>query len=904
MIDRRAFVVWVVPTIIVCFGAERALGQGAAVFEGTFQDDRLTVIAAADSAAGKSYSGTIVMVSAEGNRRFPFQASEQGGELVGRFVVGDKSFDFHAAMEKGLLVFRTGENFQTEYRLARVNAPAGGAAVTTGPTAPSPRVVPRPAPVARPPPPPPPPPPGSVMTRSQSIERAIQAAKTYVYSLQKDGNWDRPERSPDPRRNAKGLIDAMDHAHASQWGGLSALATYALLASGDKPEDDPIANALSWLATAQIDGTYALACRALVWSQLPARRRSDFLEHAKRDRDMLLNNRRTDPRVAGMFHYKAEGLGFDHSNSQFGVLGLWAVEQCGAEVDTRLWKEFEQAWMRTQLKDGGWSYSPLAVEGADRATPSMTAAGVASLFIATDHLYGNVGADCRGNVPHKAIDAGMRWIAEHYDQTFKGSWPIYTLYGMERIGLASGYKSFGTVDWYASGVDYLLANQRPDGSWGTGLADTCFGILFLVRGRAPVVMNKLEYAIDTHGDTPRPANWHQRPRDCANLVRWMGRQMERELAWQIVNLKGPVEGLHDSPILFVSGNQALSFTNQEEQKLAEFVRQGGLIVGHADCGQAVFSESFKRLGTKLFSPYEFRNLPKDHLINTILFDGRKWKNPPQVLGLSNGARELMLLIPIGDPGRYWQNGVYAGREASHELMANVYLYVSENKQLRNRGESNVVTANPAVQTTGTIKLARLEYGGNWDPEPGGWRRLAAVMHNEGRVGLEVSSIKLGEGKLASSGIKLAHLTGTGKFILREEQRKEIRDFVAGGGTLIADACGGGGEAATAIESELAAMFPGAKPAVFKPDHPLYGQTGASAGEIALRPFAAKLVAGKFAGPRLRGIEVGGRTAVIFSPEDLSVGLVGQPVEGIIGYTPASATALVKGILLWQGQGRQ
>jgi hypothetical protein len=35
-----------------------------------------------------------------------------------------------------------------------------------------------------------------------------------------------------------------------------------------------------------------------------------------------------------------------------------------------------------------------------------------------------------------------------------------------------------------------------------------------------------------------------------------------------------------------------------------------------------------------------------------------------------------------------------------------------------------------------------------------------------------------------------------------------------------------------------------------------------------------------------------------------VGLVGQPVEGIIGYTPASATALVKGILLWQGQGRQ
>jgi hypothetical protein len=876
----------------------RAPGQQAGpTFEGTFADDQVTVVSTADP-GGKAYSGTIVMRSGEGNRRFRFDATEQAGELVGRFKAGDQSFEFRGRMDNGVLVFRTGEKTPTEYRLGRMNAAVTGAAGAgnTGAAAPQPapqpgpQVMPRPAPVPRPPPV------GTLMTRSQSIARAIQAAKGYVYARQKDGNWDRPQRGEEPKRNAKGLIDAMGHAHASQWGGLSALATYALLASGDKPEEPHVANAVNWLATAEIDGTYAVACRALVWSQMPARRRGEFLEYAKRDRDLLLTNRRTDPRFAGMFHYTSQGLGFDHSNSQFGVLGLWAAEQCGAEVDTRLWKEFETAWTRTQGKDGGWGYSPLTVE-ADRPTPSMTAAGVATLFIATDHLYGNVGVDCRGNVPHKAIDAGMRWIGDHYDQTFNGNWPLYTLYGMERIGLASGYKYFGTVDWYKDGVDYLLRTQQGDGSWGNGLADTCFGILFLVRGRAPVVMNKLEYAIDTHGDAPKPANWHERPRDCANLVRWMGRQMERELAWQIVNLKGPVEDLHDSPILFVSGNQMLSFTKDQEQKLTDFVHQGGLIVGHADCGQAAFSESFKRLGTRLFSPHEFRNLPKDHLINTILFDHTKWKNPPQVLGLSNGARELMLLIANGDPGRYWQNGVYAGREASHELMANVYLYVSEKKELRNRGESHVVIADPAVAANATIKLARLEYGGNWDPEPGGWRRLAAVMHNEGRVDLAVETVTLGEGKLAGSGIKLAHLTGTGKFTLRDEQRRELKAFLDADGTLIADACGGSGEAATAIESELAAIFPGTKPAILKPDHPIYGRLGASSGEIALRPFAAKLLAAK-SGPRLRGIDVGGRTAVIFSPEDLSAALVGQGVEGIIGYTPASATALVKSILLW------
>ena len=38
-------------------------------------------------------------------------------------------------------------------------------------------------------------------------------------------------------------------------------------------------------------------------------------------------------------------------------------------------------------------------------------------------------------------------------------------------------------------------------------------------------------------------------------------------------------------------------------------------------------------------------------------------------------------------------------------------------------------------------------------------------------------------------------------------------------------------------------------------------------------------------PRVRGINVKGRVAVFYSREDLSAGMVGQPVDGITGYTP-------------------
>ncbi len=49
-------------------------------------------------------------------------------------------------------------------------------------------------------------------------------------------------------------------------------------------------------------------------------------------------------------------------------------------------------------------------------------------------------------------------------------------------------------------------------------------------------------------------------------------------------------------------------------------------------------------------------------------------------------------------------------------------------------------------------------------------------------------------------------------------------------------------------------------------------------------------------PRLQGVERGGRLVIIYSREDLTAGLVGQAVDGIIGYDPATATSLMTRIL--------
>ena len=56
--------------------------------------------------------------------------------------------------------------------------------------------------------------------------------------------------------------------------------------------------------------------------------------------------------------------------------------------------------------------------------------------------------------------------------------------------------------------------------------------------------------------------------------------------------------------------------------------------------------------------------------------------------------------------------------------------------------------------------------------------------------------------------------------------------------------------------------------------------------------------GTLRGPQLRGIEQGGRLVCIYSREDLSTGLVGEAVDGIIGYSPTTATNLMRKIVLY------
>lgn len=747
----------------------------------------------------------------------------------------------------------------------------------------------------------------------QRMDAAIEKAKRFIYRHQSmDGRWE-----TDPSR--VGDDDNWQKMQGSTYGGYTALCTYALLAAGESPNDPRIKSAVDFLKHVELIGVYATAMRLQVWLLIP-HESTEIKALIHKDADFLLNgvNVKADVRGSndGLWDYLGKGLRVDHSVSQYGVLGLWAAEQTGAvDVATPKWKLFESAWRRDQQPDGGWSY-----DWNGERTLSMTAAGVASLFITADYLHAEEGIACLGTLTNPWIDRGLNWIDTHYDEVYDST---YAMYGVERIGAASGYKFFGKHDWFLDLTEKLITTQDKDGSWSSSypgmqqLDATCFALLFMARGEAPVLMNKLDYHLHapipgkpvilppTSGPTlMETVNWNERPRDLSNLANFVGHQTETYRNWQIVSLQALPEDLHDAPVLYMSGSDALDLNAEDAKRLKLFVQQGGMILGNSDCGKEAFTRSFKALGRAMFGG-AFRELPPQHPAFTHeQFAAKAWRVRPSVLGLTNGVRELMILLPDSDPARWWQTPKgAAGHEDAFELGTDLYQYAID-RQLWSKGRGYMVRFNPsAPPSSHKLKVARLAVGPNWDPEPGGWVRLAAILHNEDLTDMAVLPVTPGAGNLAA--MHVAHLTGTTAFSLTNPARLEIKSFVEHGGTLVIDAAGGSLPFADSAEQELKNIFgPAITPQLDEPLPPnseLYTLPHHAIDSFTYRAWTRANSVGALKQSQLRGVRIGNRIAVFFSRVDLSAGLVGEPVDGIVGYTPETATAIMRNIMLYATQ---
>jgi hypothetical protein len=225
-------------------------------------------------------------------------------------------------------------------------------------------------------------------------------------------------------------------------------------------------------------------------------------------------------------------------------------------------------------------------------------------------------------------------------------------------------------------------------------------------------------------------DWNQKSRDVAGLVRHAENSLERLLNWQIVDVEDDISDWMEAPVLYLTGERAWEFSSADVEKLREYVGRGGLLFAVAHDDSRDFIESMRALASKLFPNESLERLEKDHpLLNGEV--RMPIEDPPPLYAVSDGRRMLMLVSgrDIAEPWHYYRPRRYDDEFA---LGINLYLYATDKTTPRSRLARRTIETASVVPLR-TVRVARIKYGGLWNPEPYGWPRFGQYMLNESQT---------------------------------------------------------------------------------------------------------------------------------------------------------------------------
>lgn len=725
--------------------------------------------------------------------------------------------------------------------------------------------------------------------------------------------------------------------HPGEPGGLTALCTLALLNCGRTKDDPRVKNALDYLnGMTNPERTYSVSLMIMAFAQAdPIKYRLKITGLAK----WLEARQIRDGDAKGGWTYSSRGGRPDNSNSQFALLALHEAERAGVKIDDQTWQLAYNYWTRPGLQnlDGGFGY-----DTGHPSSGSMTCAGIASLIIARDRLQAGDARivdgriQCCGNQePSDPRDDALLWMSKSFSvqrNPNSSSWLLYYLYALERVGRMSGQRTIGGHDWYREGSEHLVAQQGAtlNNSWqGVGfiednpLVATSFALLFLSKGRRPVVMGKLMHQPDAPGGS---TDWDHHRRAVQNLVMRVEKPWKRDLSWQTIDVRNStVVELLEAPVLFLSGADGLNLTPEQKQNLKEYVEQGGFIFAEAcngnGCNGKQFDADFRSLMAELFPDSELRKLPPDHAV----WYAEKPVNPAHLpedsefwlWGLDACCRTSVIYCPR-PLSCYWELA-HPYRETAHaaelknEIEAvvnigmNVLAYATGRELKEKLDRPQVTISTPGGKSPrGALVVPKLSHGGGADDAPNALGNLLTVMERqlEMRVDYERRLIAPADEKLLNYPLVFMH--GRRAFKFSAAERKALKDYLDRGGFLFADAICANKEFADSLRAELKTIYPAANFSRIPPSHAMFTDEfhGFALPSVMLRdpqirsgddPLKAKLVQTT---PLLEGLEIDGRIAVILSPNDISCALEKGAALECKSYLPADAARLGANVLLY------
>ncbi len=801
--------------------------------------------------------------------------------------------------------------------------------------------------------------PAATKPEEELVNKVRDSIKRGVQFLKKNQN---------PQGNWEGLVL---NFLADMEGGSTALVTLALLNCGEKPDDPAMAKALDYLAGLPARKTYVAGLQNMVFAE------------AKRPKDLPIIQRNADwlieralgydggaGQLGGWSYPGSPGSPADNSNTQYALLGLYAAKQAGAKIDDKHWKAIQDYYTRTQAKSGFWKYRNGGLDNGESFT--MTVAGVCGLLIAgmgLDQsaqqldLASGVAANCGLYDEDDAVARGMNWIGAkfNFDQ---GTSIAYNVYGIERLGRLSGQRFLGKHDWYRAGCQFLLGKQENDGSINVGngldgseILSTAFSLLFLSKGRTPVLVCK--FAWGEHRDVGNgtfrelsvgakgEVSWNRKHNDTRHLVEFASRELFKgvPLSWQVYDMRRQnvdtdekvleeVGILLQSPVLYLNGHGRMPFVGLpgsllsiEEKILQKYVDEGGFLLAEACCGDEEFTASFRLLMKRLFPSSDLRRLPETHAIWSTFYKDEGLAQFAGLEGLEKGCRTVVAFSPKPLAG-YWEEhrfmpmpGKAAAKpgeanhrgEMSYKLAGNVIAYATGLELPKPKLSTTKIfdpNATDKGPTRGLFKVAQLKTtGGDSEPAPAAMRNLMAHMREKTALDVSLKKESFFPGDEGLFNYKFMYLHGRKPFTLVGNDLESVKSNLQTGGILFADAGCNGFDAWKKFDASFRAsckkLYPDSPLQVIPANDPIFGAKMNGGAAIATIRCRRETTDGKGPeaemrnyAPYLEGVKVDGRWAIIYSKYDIGCALEGHKAADCLGHDKESALKLASAVVLY------
>ena len=639
----------------------------------------------------------------------------------------------------------------------------------------------------------------------EEVEESIKRGVRYLKETQRpDGSWH----------------DADAEAHT----GTTSLVTLALLTAGEPVKSKTISDSLRYLrefTPEQLKNTYSVSLQTMVFAaaqperdQVKIAANVAWLERAQ----IKIADRVEWPGSWTYSEFKARPG--DNSNTQYALLGLNAAAEVGVPVRAEVWALSRAYFEKFQRHDGSWAYT---ADAQSPATASMTCAGISSLVIAglkryqgQEYLDGDRIVDCGKGALNANLARATNWLAQHFfvGQNLNAGqqWKYYYLYGLERAGRLTGQRFFGQHDWYREGAEELVHDQDDLQGWwrGIGFEDdrvvaTSFAILYLAKGRSPVLMNKLVHA-------PR-GDWNNDADDVRNMVNFVSRDWKHLVTWQVVDPNvASVQDLLQAPILFLNGHLAPEFTAEAKRNLRDYVEQGGFILGEACCGRTEFDKGFRKLLEEVFPEPEYK-------LHPLLDDHAVWRSKhilkPEIhplWGIEHGCRTVVIYSP-DDLSCYWNqwegNPGNAAVVKAMRVGQNIVDYATGRELPADKlTVREVRDFRPEAAKRGALQIAKLKHAGDWNVAPLAVPNLMTSIRDTLKLDVVISHRELSPRDPNLVNYPLVYIHGRASLSFPKEDLAILRKHLdPGGGTLFADAACGSPAFDDAFRKLVAEMLP-------------------------------------------------------------------------------------------------